>query len=196
MNNRTRERIRREAVRALKLPRVLFAKDHIAFGKNWRAFRFAKAIVESGKRILKKAGASQKEWRRFFDDEIVRMQTETLMMDALLNPERLRDIADVLIQLQDGGIKTVNDRAVKLELIAAYEECGGYRPPLSEIRRVFIARRGEKRWPGDTSARRTLKENWIPLGKDKLGRPRGAKSLQKMYGVGKQPRRKLVHKNG
>jgi hypothetical protein len=45
------------------------------------------------------------------------------------------------------------------------------------------------------SARRTLRALDIPLGKAKRGRPKGAKSKQKEYGLDKQPR-KLIHKKG
>jgi hypothetical protein len=118
---------------------------------------------------------------------------QMLMRCALEAPEYLRDIVDTLIPLKNGGVKTANDRAVALELIAAYESCDGATIP--EIRRAFIARYGKARWPGDVSARRTLLALNILFGKAKRGRPKGAKSKQKEYGLSKQPR-KLIHKVG
>ena len=46
-----------------------------------------------------------------------------LLRCALESPDYLRDIADTLIQLKNGGVKTANDRAVALDLITAYESC-------------------------------------------------------------------------
>ena len=51
----------------------------------------------------------------------------------------LRDIADTLIQLKNGGVKTANDREVALELITAYENChAGVDATLPEIHSVFV----------------------------------------------------------
>jgi hypothetical protein len=169
--------------------RVLYGKKHIAI-------RHAKVIIEFARGwsdVLLTGRATQAEWKSFFQDKDTQRLMRGLMRVALEAPDYLRDIADTLIQLKNGGVKTANDRAVALKLITAYESCdGGYYGTLPEIRRAFIDRYGDSRWPGDVSARRTLRALEIPLGKAKRGRPKGAKSKQKEYGLDKQPR-KLKH---
>ena len=174
-------------------------RPRVLYGKKSAAITHAKLILEFARGwgdVLLTDRATQAEWKSFFQDKNTQLLMRGLMRCALEAPDYLRDIADTLIQLEKGGVKTANDRAVTLELITAYESCaGGYHATLPEIRREFIERYGDSRWPGDVSARRTLRALEIPLGKAKRGRPRGAKSKQKQYGLDKQPR-KLIHKKG
>ncbi len=121
---------------------------------------------------------------------------DLLLLMAHINPGKLRDLGEAIcLALSGDGIKPANDRAVVLELIAAYESCHQYPATLPEIRRAFIGRYDDSRWLGDVSVRRTLGALGLPLGKAKRGRPRGAKSKQKEYGLDKQPR-KLIHTKG
>jgi hypothetical protein len=164
--------------------RVLYGKKFIAIHNAREIFEFRKGWSD----VL----LTEDDWKKFFRDEHTQELMEGLTRCALESPEYLRDIADTLVQLKNGGVKTANARAVTLELITAYESCDDeYHacPPLPEIRRVFIDRYGDARWPGDVSARRTLLALNIPLGKAKRGRPKGAKSKQKEYGLDKQPRK-------
>jgi hypothetical protein len=170
-------------------------RPRVLYGKKSNAIIHARVILEFARGwsdVLLTGRATQDEWKSFFQDKDTQGLMRGLMRHALEAPDYLRDIADTLIQLKKGGVKTSNDRAVVLELITAYESCAEYHATLPEIRRAFIDRYGDARWPGDVSARRTLLALDIPLGKAKRGRPRGAKSKQKEYGLGKQPR-KLIH---
>jgi hypothetical protein len=171
------------------------ARLRVLYGKKFSAIQQARVIFEFSKGwsdVLLTDRATQDDWERFFRDKQTQELMQGLTRCALGSPDHLRDIADTLVQLKTGGVKTANDRAVALELITAYTSCDDeYHacPPLSEIRRVFIDRYGAARWPGDVSARRTLLDLNIPLGKAKRGRPKGAKSKQKEYGLDRQPRK-------
>lgn len=175
------------------------ARTQVLYGKKRTAIGHARVILEFSRGwgdIFLTDRATQDEWKSFFRDKHTQGLMQGLMRCALESPDYLRDIADTLIQLKNGGVKTANDRAVALELITAYEFCDdGANATIPEIRRAFIDRYGDARWPGNVSARRTLGALDIPLGKAKRGRPMGAKSKQKEYGLDKQPR-KLIHKKG
>ena len=175
------------------------ARTRVLYGKKFMAVGHARFILEFSRGwsdVLLTDRATQDEWESFFRDRRTQGMMRGLLRCALEAPDHLRDIADTLIQLKKAGVKTANDRAVALDLITAYESCdGGANASLPEIRRAFIDRYGDPRWPGDVSARRTLRALDIPLGKAKRGRPKGAKSKQKEYGLDKQPR-KLIHKKG
>jgi hypothetical protein len=172
------------------------ARTRVLYGKKSNVIGYARFILEFTtvlKEVIGTDLATEDEWRSFLRDSRAQGLAQGLLRDAIKAPDHLRDIADTLIQLKDGGVKTANDRAVTLELITAYESCaGGFCATLPEIRRAFIERYGDSRWPGNVSARRTLLVLNIPLGKANPGRPKGAKSKQKEYGLGKQPR-KLIH---
>jgi ribosomal protein L17 len=171
------------------------ALARVLYGKKIITIVDARAILEFAREwsdvLLNRA--TRKKRKSFFRDTDAQLMMQGLMRCALEEPDHLRDIADTLIQLKKGGVKTVNDRKVALELITAYESCDGCYPTLPEIHRAFKDRFRDSRWPGDVSARRTLLALDIPLGKAKRGRPKGAKSMQKEYGLDKQPR-KLIHK--
>jgi hypothetical protein len=176
------------------------ARTRVLYGKKYFAIRHARAILEFSRGwsdVLLTDRATWNDWQNFYRDRRTQMLMKNLMRCALESPDYLRDIANTLIQLKNGGVKTANDRAVALELITAYESCDQYHaiPTLPAIRRAFVDRYGDARWPGNASARRTLLALDIPLGKAKRGRPKGAKSKQKEYGLGRQPR-KLIHKKG
>jgi hypothetical protein len=175
------------------------ARTRVRYGKKFMAVGHARFILEFSRgrndRLLTDR-ATEAEWESFFRDRRTQWMMRGLLRYALEAPDHLRDIADTLIQLKKAGVKTANDRAVALELITAYENCdAGANATIPEIRRAFIDRFGDSRWPGDVSARRTLRALDIPLGKAKRGRPKGAKSMQKESGLLKQPR-KLIHKKG
>jgi hypothetical protein len=167
------------------------ARTRVLYGKKSNVIGYARFILLLSD-VLLTDGATEDEWESFLKDRRTEGMGQQLLRDALESPEHLRDIADTLIQLKKGGVKTANDRAVVLDLITAYERCGaGFCATLPEIRRAFIDCFGDSRWPGNVSARRTLRA-LVPLGEAKRGRPKGAKSKQKEYGLDKQPR-KLIH---
>jgi hypothetical protein len=178
------------------------ARARVLYGEKANVIGFARFILEFTTvlsdilllgDVLLSGRATREDWDSFLRDSRAQGLAQGLLRDAIEAPEHLRDIADALIQLKNGGVKTANDRAVTLELIAAYESCdAGWVAPFPEIRREFIDRYGKARWPGDVQARRTLRAINIPLGEAKRGRPKGAKSKQKEYGLDKQPR-KLIH---
>jgi hypothetical protein len=172
------------------------ARERVLYGKNYNAIGYARFVVDVIRILSDKLlpdRATKDEWESFFKDSRTQSPMRWLLRDAIEKPERLHDIADVLIQLKEGGVKTANDRAVALELLTAYESCGpGFYATLLEIKSAFKKRYGDSRWPGDVSARRTLRALNIPLGEAKRGRPLGAKSKQKEHGLLKQPR-KLIH---
>jgi len=171
------------------------SRNRVLYGKKVTAIQHARVILEFTRGwsdALLTDRATQDEWKKFFRDKDTQALMQGLLRCAIESPDYLRNIADTLIQLKNGGVRTANDRAVALELITAYENCEGCPATLPEIRRAFIERHGETRWPGDKSARRTLRTFAIPLGKAPRGRPKGAKSMQKEYGSGKQSR-KLTH---
>jgi hypothetical protein len=172
-------------------------RAQVLYGENPVATGYAMFVTDvitilSDKLLTDRA--TEDEWESFFRDRRTQSAMRWLLRDALKNPERLHDIAGVLIQLKNGGVKTATCQAVTLELITAYENCDsiGFFATLPAIRRVFIERYGDSRWPGDVSARRTLRAIDVPLREAKRGRPKGAKSKQKEYGLGKQAR-KLKH---
>lgn len=171
------------------------ARDRVLYGKKVAAIKRAIGILEFSKGwSLLTDRAMYDDWQDFYRDRRTQMLMKNLMRCALERPDYLRDVADTLIQLKKtSGVKTANDRAVVLELITAYEFSDDATIP--EIRRAFIARYGKDRWPGNVSARRTLLGFDLRLGKAKRGRPKGAKSKQKEYGLAKQPR-KLIPKAG
>ena len=140
--------------------------------------------------ILLTDRATFEEWDCFLKDRRPRGIMEHLLKDALQKPEHLRDLADALFQLKNGCVKTAKDREVALKLIAAYENCADEwcSTTFPAIRREFIARYGKSLWPGDVSARRTLRA-LIWFQEAERGRPKGAKSEQKKYGLKKQPRK-------
>ena len=171
------------------------ARARVLYGKKSNVINHARFILEVIRvlsDVLLTDRATENEWdkwKRFFQDSRAQGLMQWLLRDLLEEPEHLRDIIDTLIQLKNGGVKTANDRAVALELIAAYESCGdGFYATLPEIHRAFKERYGDSRWPGDVSARRTLLALDIPLVNASAGRPRGAKSKHKEYGLHKQPR--------
>jgi len=112
------------------------ARARVLYGKKVSATQHARVILEFSKGwsdVLLTDRATQDEWKKFFRDKHTQMFMQGLMRCALESPDYLRDIADTLIQLENGGVKTANDRAVALELITAYESCDdGYHatPPL------------------------------------------------------------------
>lgn len=181
-----------------KKQRIRAARHWLSYGKKSEAIFLAQAILRHGPVLVKpslKTPTTRQERKLFREYERMYSLMLQLLMAAFFQPEYLRDVADALIQLQNGGIKTADDRAVTLELVTAFEDCIGCHPPPAELKRAFIARTGsEDRWPGNKQAKRNLRRVWLEPGKDKPGRPRGARSVQKMYGGGKQPRRKLVQK--
>jgi hypothetical protein len=170
------------------------ARARVLYGTKIITIVDARAILEFTRawRDVLTNRATRGERKSFFRDTNAQLIMQGLMRCALEDPEYLRDIVDTLIQLKKGGVKTANDGKVALELITAYESCAGCYPTLSEIHRAFKDRFRDSRWPGDVSARRTLRALDIPLGKAERGRPKGAKSKQKEYGLNKQPR-KLIH---
>lgn len=108
----------------------------------------------------------------------------TLLHLALNNPKVLREVAYELCRLQK-DLKRPFKCPRGADLIAAYETCASFPPTFSEVKRAFIAKRGEKKWNGshdddkshgDFSARKTLKILGLPLKENKRGRPIGAKS--------------------
>jgi hypothetical protein len=173
------------------------ARNRVLYGKRFMAVGHARFILEFSSRwsdVLLSDHATEDDWESFFRHRVTQGMMRGLLRWLLEAPDHVRDIADTLIQLKKAGVKTANDREVALELITAYESCaGGANATLPEIRRAFKDRYPKSRWPGDVSARRTLLALDIPLGEAKRGRPKGAKSQQKQYGLGKQPR-KLIHK--
>jgi hypothetical protein len=152
------------------------ARARVVYGKNVNAIADARAILELA-REWSDVRDTKAEWS-FFQDTNTQIMMRWLMICVVDEPEYLRDIVDTLIQLKKGGVKTANHRRVALELITAYQSCPGYYPTLPEIHRTFIERFPKSRWPGDVSARRTLRALDIPLGKAMCGRPR--KQLRKL----------------
>ena len=158
---------------------VALARDRIAYSRrSAAAIGFAREIVESANETLGKdvdQVLSQERWRCLFQNDIHRMQAETLFVSAILAPERLRDIGEALCNLKN-GCSIVGDRPVAQELVTAYEQCASYRPTLPEVRRVF-KNRGKLRWPGDFYARRLLRDTLgLNLRSAKRSRPSEAKS--------------------
>jgi len=182
------------------------ARGRVLYGEKANVINYARFILDltrilseklfghDREDILLTGRATLAEWDCFLRDSRTRGMMEHLMKDALVKPDYLRDLADALLQLKNGGVKTANDRAVALKLIAAYENCADdwYRATLPAVRREFVERYGKSCWPGDFSARRTLRA-LIWLAEAKRGRPKGAKSELKKYGwITTQPR-KLKH---
>ena len=156
------------------------ARTRVLYGKKFMAVGNAKFILEFSRGwsdVLLSDHATEEEWESFFRHRVTQGMMRGLLKCLLEAPDHVRDIADTLIQLKKAGVKTANDRAVALELITAYEDCdGGANATLAEIRREFKNRYRDSRWPGDVSARRTLRALDIPLGLAKRGRPKGAKN--------------------
>ena len=173
------------------------ARARVLYGKKVSVIADARAILEftraAGDVLTNRATRDERE--SFFRDTNAQLMMQGLLRCLLEAPDHLRDIVDTLIQLKKGGVKTANDRKVALELITAYESCAGCYPTLPEIHRAFKDRYPDSRWPGDVSARRTLRDLGILLGEAKRGRPKGAKSKLKESGLNKQPR-KLIHRKG
>jgi hypothetical protein len=175
------------------------ARARVLYGNGKKIITLveARAILEftreSSRVLLNRA--TRAERKRFFRDPDAQLMMQRVLSFALEDPEELRDIADTLIQLKKDGVKTADDGHVALKLITAYQTAPGCYPTLPEIKSAFEDRFPKSRWPGDVSARRTLRDLDIPLGKAKRGRPKGAKSMQKEYGLNKQPR-KLIQIKG
>jgi hypothetical protein len=150
------------------------ARARVLYGKKIITIVDARAILELAREWsdLFTARGTRAKWKSFFRDPDAQLMMQWLMRCALEEPDHLRDIADTLIQLKKGGVKTANDRKVALELITAYERCDGCYPTLPEIHSAFKDRFRDSRWPGDVSARRTLGDLDIPLGKATRGRQR------------------------
>jgi hypothetical protein len=167
--------------------------NHARFILDFTRILSEKLFGHEREDVLLTGGAIEDQWESFLKDRRTEGEMRWWMRCMIERPEHLRDVADALFQLKNDGVKTAKGREVTLELISAYENCaGGFgSTTLPEIRREFIERYGKSRWPGDVSARRTLRA-LIPLGEAKRGRPVGAKSELKKYGWIKKQPRKLI----
>jgi hypothetical protein len=163
------------------------AKSRIAYGKHFSSRRFAEQVSILREMLMAEYSTLEDavDALRAVDEAnkpIVRMAQSfgtTLLQLALINPKALRLVAEAFGKLEDTG--ALNARA--MGIITAYEDCESFPPTFGELKRAFIVRFGEERWKGDFSIRDTLRFLELPLSKSKRGRPLGARSQLKMWGV-------------
>ena len=117
---------------------------------------------------------------------------DLLLLMAYTNPGKLRNLGEAIcLALRDGGVDSVINRPIALELVNAYEQCeprDGLRPTIKELRDKFKDLSDESDWPGDFSAVRTLRGLNLEVAPSKRGRPINARSLMKELGQKKQSR--------
>ena len=105
-----------------------------------------------------------------------RPMADLLLLMAYTNSGKLRNLGEAIcLALCDGGVDSVTDRPIALELVAAYEQCSAFYPTLPEVRKIFIARK-KHRWHGDFYARRALRSLGLQLRPARRGRPKTKKN--------------------
>jgi hypothetical protein len=184
------------------------ATARIAHGKHFPARQLAQDISIVGQLLVKEYGTLENtlERLRTFNllapssepDRATFLLAQTRALDllavTLINPKALHLIADAFRKLEDTG--AIDLRA--MAIINAYEDCESFPPTFGELKRKFIARSGEDRWRGDFPVRDTLRFLKLPLRESKRGRPPGAKSALKAWGIrqvrSSQKRRKISNR--
>jgi hypothetical protein len=155
------------------------ARARIAHGKHFPARDLAENIAIVRDMLLKEYGTLADAIDAL--DAISEQEKGPVMMArrfgtrllevALINPEALRRVAEAFSQLADDGAQ--DPRAERI--ISAYEDCP-FPPTFAELKRAFIERFGDNRWPADFAVRKTLQSLDLPLGTATLGRPPGSKN--------------------
>jgi hypothetical protein len=169
------------------------ARARIAYGKHFHARQSAETISALRGLLLKEYGTLERVWDAlrsvdplhpseapdpglFILAQSIGLQ---LLLVAMINPKALHFVFKALETLQDSGAK--DPRA--MEIIAAYDNCEYHCPSFSEFKHSYIERFGPDRWKSDFSMRDTLRFLKLPLRGSKRGRPHGARSKLKEFGV-------------
>jgi hypothetical protein len=163
------------------------AKRRIAHGKHFPARQLAEKITVLRKMLLEEYGTLDRALDALRDvnnanNGIIRLAQSfgvTLLSVALVSPKALRLVGEAFAKLQHPAV--IDPRATAI--ISAYEQCQLFPPTFGELKHEVIARFGENRWPWDFPVRDTLRFLERPLSKSKRGRPIGARSQLKMFGV-------------
>jgi hypothetical protein len=155
------------------------AKARIAHGKHFAAGDLAVTIWAVRELLLEEYGTLENvldalrsaggDWRTAPAPVVIAKRVAlSLLQVTLINPKRLRLIGEAFKKIEDGGKK--DPRAT--EIITAYEYCKSLPPSFRVLKREFISRFGESRWPGDFAVRDRLRNLGLPLQKGKPGRPK------------------------
>jgi hypothetical protein len=155
------------------------AKERIAYGKHFGARDLAVSVCALRKLLLEEYGTLEKvidalrsasgDWRKAPALVVVAKGVALSLLEvALINPKAIWLVGEAFKKIEDEGKK--DPRAT--EIITAYEHCESLPPSFRELKREFITRFGEGRWPGNFAVRDRLRFLRLPLRKGKPGRPK------------------------
>ena len=155
------------------------AKHRIAYGKHFPARDLAVTVCVLRELLLKEYGTLENvidalrsasgDWRK--DPPLVVLAKDvalSLLEVALISRKAIWLVGEAFKKIEDEG--KIDPRAT--EIITAYDHCKSLPPSFRDLKREFISRFGESRWPGDFAVRDRLRNLGLCLQKGKPGRPK------------------------